>query len=469
MVTTTPYRSSVRDPRDGFAQLMLSEWTKLRSVPRWGLTMLAGVAVTILSGMLVAGGAGSSGSGSDGSTKGISPQYRDAGDYVHRVLLGDGSITVRVASQKNNDPWAKGGLMLRASTEPGSPYAALMITPGNGVRLQANFTTDIPGSSGRAPRWLKLTRQGTSVTGSESADGVTWNKVGTVELEGLRQGAEIGMFVASPDALNLRRQFGGEDLVETSNLGEATFDNVKVEPARPQQLPPWRGGGERAAPDATSFSLAGAGDIAMYHYATDATETMLTGAMFGMMAIVALAVLYLTSEYQHGLIWTTFTASPRRGRVLAARAVVLGGVTFVVGLVAAFATFLLASPMVRKGNAAPPALSDPQVLRAIVGTAALLALVAVFSLAVASILRRGAAAIAVVLLLLLAPLVAGSALPLAAAKWLERVTPAAGFAVQQTLERYDTAIAPLPGLAVLGVYTALALGYAIWRSGRRHA
>ncbi|WP_113704331.1 ABC transporter permease subunit [Nonomuraea lactucae] len=469
MVMTTPYRSSVQNPRDGFVQLMLAEWTKLRSVPRWSLTMLGGILVTILSGMLLAGGAGSASSGGDGATRGISPQYRDAGNYVHRVLTGDGSIVARVASQKNNDPWAKGGLMLRADAKPGAPYAALMITPGHGVRLQANFVTDIPGSSSQAPRWLKLTRTGISVTGFESADGATWTKIGTVELEGLGDQAEVGVFVASPDALQLQRQFGGEDIVENTNLGEATFDNVKVEPAKPQQLPPWRGDIKPVAPDATSFHLVGAGDIAFYHYATDSTKTMLTGAMFGMMAIVALAVLYVTSEYQQGLIWTTFTASPRRGRVLAARAVVLGGVTFVLGLVAAFGTFLLASPMVRKGNAAPATLSDPQVLRAVVGTAALLAVVAVFSLAIASILRRSAAAITVVLLLLLAPLVAGSALPLAVAKWLERLTPSAGFAIQQTLERYDTAIAPLPGLAVLCAYTAVALGFAIWRIGRQDA
>jgi ABC-type transport system involved in multi-copper enzyme maturation permease subunit len=421
--------------------------------------------------MLLAAGAGAQSAGGDGSTAGISPQFRDAGSYVHRPLTGDGSLIARVATQERNDPWAKAGLMMRVSAQPGSSYAALMITPGHGVRLQSNFVTDLPGSMSGAPQWLKLTRTGDSVTGYESPDGTSWSKVGTVQLEGMGPTVETGVFVASPDALKLYRQFGGEDISETTNLGKASFDNVKVEPAKPQQLAPWKSNSENAKvePDATSFALIGAGDIGFYQFATDQTKTILSGAMIGIMALVALGVLFITTEYQQGLIWTTFTASPRRGRVLAARAVVLGGATFVVGLVASFTVFLVGSPMIAKGKAAPATLSDPQVLRAVVGTAALMAVVAVFSLAVAAIVRRSTAAITTVLLLLLVPLVASTALPLTVAKWLEAVTPAAGFAIQQTLTRYDTAIGPWTGFAVLCAYAAVALGVAIWRIQRQEA
>ncbi|GAA1265838.1 hypothetical protein GCM10009677_17450 [Sphaerisporangium rubeum] len=470
MVTMTPYRSTVESARDGFPQLLLAEWTKLRSVPRWGLTMLAAAAATVLVGMLLASGAGAQSAGGDGSTAGISPQFRDAGSYVHRPLTGDGSLVARVATQERNDPWAKAGLMMRVSAQPGSPYAALMITPGHGVRLQSNFVTDLPGTDSGAPRWLKLTRTGSSVTGYESADGASWSKVGTVTLEGMGSTVETGVFVASPDALKLLRQFGGEDISETTNLGKASFDNVKVEPARPQQLAPWKSNGNTAVdPNATTFSLVGAGDIGFYQFATDKTKTILSGAMIGVMALVALGVLFVTTEYQQGLIWTTFTASPRRGRVLAARAIVLGGAAFVVGLVASFAVFLIAAPMINQGKAAAASLSDPQVLRGVVGTAALMGVVAVFSLAVAAIVRRSTVAITTVLLLLLVPLVASTALPLTVAKWLEAVTPAAGFAIQQTIMRYDTAIGPWSGFAVLCAYTAVALGVAIWRVGRQEA
>jgi hypothetical protein len=99
----------------------------------------------------------------------------------------------------------------------------------------------------------------------------------------------------------------------------------------------------------------------------------------------------------------------------------------------------------------------------------LVALVAVLSLAVATVTRRTAAAITVVLLALLVPQIVATGLPVSVAVWVERVTPAAGFAIQQTVHRYDTAIAPLAGLAVLAGYTALALALATWSLKGRDA
>ena len=124
------------------------------------------------------------------------------------------------------------------------------------------------------------------------------------------------------------------------------------------------------------------------------------------MAIVALGVLFVTSEYRRGMIRTTFAASPRRGRVLAAKAVVLGGVTFVAGLVASLVAFFArpADPARQRVRAArptrTPSLADGPVLRAVVGhRGCLLALLAVFSLAVGVILRRSAGAITLVVAL----------------------------------------------------------------------
>ena len=51
--------------------------------------------------------------------------------------------------------------------------------------------------------------------------------------------------------------------------------------------------------------------------------------------------MFITAEYRRGMIRTTLAASPRRGRVLAAKAIVIGAVTFVAGLVAAAVTIPL--------------------------------------------------------------------------------------------------------------------------------
>jgi ABC-type transport system involved in multi-copper enzyme maturation permease subunit len=205
------------------------------------------------------------------------------------------------------------------------------------------------------------------------------------------------------------------------------------------------------------------------------------------MVIIAVAVLFITSEYRQGMIRTTFAASPRRGRVLAAKAIVVGATTFVVGLVASFASVLLALPILRANGLAPPvfqvpSLSDGPVLRAIAGTAALLALFAVLGLAAGAILRRSPGAIIVVVVPLLIPQLIAGVVPLAAARWLMLATPAAGFSIQQTVEqRYDFVSSiclpedgcfttgPWVGFGVLCAYTAVALAAGFWLLRRRDA
>jgi ABC-2 family transporter protein len=440
-----PYRSTVAAGGDGFGRLLLAEWTKLRSVPSWVLTLVVAVALTVGVALLLA-----LGTKSEGGRAAAPADFQDAGRFAPQPLSGDGSLVARVATQADSDEWAKAGLMIRASRESGSRYAAIMVTPGHGVRLQSNFTTDVAGGRDGAPRWLKLTRSGAVVTGYESADGRDWRRVGSVELDGLPAGAPAGLFVASPDRVDVDRQLGGEGVDAISTEGAATFDGVRVGTGPVSERP---------------VTLTGAGDVGSYEHGDDLVETTLSGALIGLMAIVALAASFMASEYDRGTIRITLAASPRRGRVLAAKAVVIAAVTFAAGLVASFASILLAGPLLPS----TPSLLDGPVLRAVVGTAALLSVVAVLSLAVATIVRRGGAAITIVLLALLVPQIVATGLPLSVALWLGRVTPAAGFAIQETVHRYDTAIAPPAGFAVLCGYAALALAVASWRLRERDA
>lgn len=144
-------------------------------------------------------------------------------------------MTVRVSDLKGGggrdpEPWAKAGLLVKASTKAGSPYAALMLTPDHGVRLQWNFTHDKAGSaaSGTAPHWLRMTRSGTRLTGYESSDGAHWTKVGSVTLPELPNTAQAGLFVASPLHSNLRRSFGGTSETAGGATARATFDHLAL-------------------------------------------------------------------------------------------------------------------------------------------------------------------------------------------------------------------------------------------------
>ena len=123
-------------------------------------------------------------------------------------------------------------------------------------------------------------------------------------------------------------------------------------------------------------------------------------------------------------------------------------------------------------------------VRVIVGTAAVLAVTTVIALAIGTILRRGAGAVAVVVVVIVLPYlftVAVPILPVGPADWLARVTPAAAFAVQQTLIQYPQVsniytaaagyypLAPWAGVAVLCAWAAVALGLAAFLLRRRDA
>ena len=76
--------------------------------------------------------------------------------------------------------------------------------------------------------------------------------------------------------------------------------------------------------------VAGAGEQRPRHHRRD----YLVGTFAGLIAVIVVGALFITAEYRRGLIRTTLAASPRRGRVLAAKAIVIGSAAFVAGLVA---------------------------------------------------------------------------------------------------------------------------------------
>ena len=117
--------------------------------------------------------------------------------------------------------------------------------------------------------------------------------------------------------------------------------------------------------------------------------------LIGVLLIGVAGVLAMTSEYASGTISATFAAAPRRLRVLAAKAAVVGAVALIAGEAAAFLSFFAGCMTLRHGIT-PPALSQPGVLRAITLTGASLSLAGLFGLGIGTIIRHTAAAITVV-------------------------------------------------------------------------
>jgi ABC-2 type transport system permease protein len=203
----------------------------------------------------------------------------------------------------------------------------------------------------------------------------------------------------------------------------------------------------------------------------------LAGIFFGQIAAAVLAVLAITTEYTTRMIRTTFAANPRRRTVLAAKTTVVGGIVLAVGLATSTACFLVGQWILRgngfnyEGGYPAVTLTDHEAFRAVVGSGAYLALLAVFALGVGAILRHTAGAITVVLAVVLVPVIAIGLLPAHAAETVEKLSlMSAGLALQQTLERPDDIpLSPIGGLAVAAAYAVGALLIAFVVIGRRDA
>jgi hypothetical protein len=103
--------------------------------------------------------------------------------YAYQPLVGDGTIVARVAHWPPSNIWSKTGVMIRESLTPGSPYAMVGLAYGKGVFFQrrktpAAITYASYGQTGNNPYWVKLVRSGTTLTASQSPDGVTWKQIG---------------------------------------------------------------------------------------------------------------------------------------------------------------------------------------------------------------------------------------------------------------------------------------------------
>ena len=142
-------------------------------------------------------------------------------DQFHLAYLpatGDTTLKARVATQTNTSVWAKAGVTLRATTDPGSPYYALFATPANGVtvqwrKTQAASTVQVV-VAGTVPVYVEVTRSGNTFIAYTSTDGSTWTPVpGSTVTFSFPSAALAGLAMSSHN---------------TSKLGAATFDSVSV-------------------------------------------------------------------------------------------------------------------------------------------------------------------------------------------------------------------------------------------------
>ncbi|WP_326572385.1 ABC transporter permease subunit [Actinacidiphila glaucinigra] len=205
----------------------------------------------------------------------------------------------------------------------------------------------------------------------------------------------------------------------------------------------------------------------------------LFGVLLGQLCVMTLGVLVISSEYGTGMIRTTLTACPQRGRVLVAKAIVFFALTFTVTTVAcALAalmnyatfggrpvgddTFVGARLVVEDGLTTA---SGTQWLGATVGVGLYVALLGLLSLAVGALLRHSAGAITTMMGVVLLPLIIAifmqsESLRKVQEKLVEYSSPNAIASLYQMpmLENGDAD--GVRQLVVLAIITAVALGAA---------
>jgi ABC-type transport system involved in multi-copper enzyme maturation permease subunit len=206
---------------------------------------------------------------------------------------------------------------------------------------------------------------------------------------------------------------------------------------------------------AANWSHTSASDRATF----DATQISVAGLFYlGQLVIVVFGALVLTAEYSTGMIRTSLTAMPRRAVLFAAKAAVFAVVALVVTLVTAFLAFFVGQAILTSTHESAT-LSQPDVLRAVIGGALYVTLCGLFAFAAGAIFRHTAAAITSIIGLLFVIPILAHLLPSNwyddIARWLPSST---GDAISVTVGSGPGHLfAPWGQFAVFAIYTAILL------------
>jgi regulation of enolase protein 1 (concanavalin A-like superfamily) len=144
---------------------------------------------------------------------GTSDQFQ----FAYLKVTGDQDVIARVATLGNTDPWAKAGVMIRASLAANAAHVSMLATSGNGPAYQRRPSTGadsvhVSGGTRAVPYWVKLSARSGVITASWSVDGTAWTTLGSQSIT-LPSPYYVGLAVSSHN---------------TTAAVTATFDHVSV-------------------------------------------------------------------------------------------------------------------------------------------------------------------------------------------------------------------------------------------------
>ncbi|MFI2185974.1 ABC transporter permease subunit [Streptomyces sioyaensis] len=193
----------------------------------------------------------------------------------------------------------------------------------------------------------------------------------------------------------------------------------------------------------------------------DATNISFSGMGLGQLAMIVFGVLVVSNEYSTGMIRASLAAVPQRGTFLFGKLLVATALVFVVGLATSFVAFFAGQAMLGDLRAH---LGDPGVLRAVFGGGLYMTLIALFSMAVAVMLRSAMLSLGILMpFFFLISNILGN---VSATRKVGRYLPdQAGSKIMQvvTPANSDVPYGPWGGLGIMIAWTVVALlgGYVL--------
>jgi regulation of enolase protein 1 (concanavalin A-like superfamily) len=150
-----------------------------------------------------------------------SDQFR----FAYQQMTGDGAIVARVDQFTAPDVWSKTGVMMRDTLASNAKHAFMLLSGSGSLAFQrranaGGTSAHTAGPQRGVPVWVKLQRQGATLTGLYSHDGVNWITVGTdtIAMEGtVFVGLAVTSHVATAYASAAFSNIGSGPSVVTNN------------------------------------------------------------------------------------------------------------------------------------------------------------------------------------------------------------------------------------------------------------
>lgn len=204
---------------------------------------------------------------------------------------------------------------------------------------------------------------------------------------------------------------------------------------------------------------AATGDSETNNAGFDPLFSVFLGLNLGQIAAITFGTMAMSSEYQGGAIRASLTAVPNRSLFYAAKLATVAALTLTTGLLTTVVSFLGASAFL--GNAAPNP-TDPETLRACLGGALYLTLMALLAAGLTAALRSGLTVLSILIpFILIVSMVLGETTGSIADYLPDR-------AGQQVLYTNPPSnLTPLTGLAVTTLWTTTALITGWWTLKKR--